>query len=87
MTSSRPQPAIAPLLKQSAWKALQEHHAKIKNVHLRQLFREDLRRGERFALGAAGLYFDYSKNRITSETMRSFSAGETSSEERRERSL
>jgi glucose-6-phosphate isomerase len=70
MTSSRPQPAIAPLLKQTAWKALQEHHAKIKNVHLRELFAEDPRRGERFTLEAVGLYLDYSKNRITAETMR-----------------
>ena len=69
-TNSRPQPPIAPLLKRPAWKALQEHHATIKNVHLRQLFAEDPRRGERFALDAAGLYFDYSKNRITTETMR-----------------
>jgi len=69
-TSPRPQPAIAPLTTQPAWKALREHHAKIKNVHLRQLFAEDPQRGERFALDAAGLYFDYSKNRITTETMR-----------------
>jgi len=69
-TSSRPQPSISPLLKQPAWKALQKHHAKIKDVHLRQLFAEDPQRGERFALDAAGLYFDYSKNRITTETMR-----------------
>jgi glucose-6-phosphate isomerase len=69
-TSPRPQPTIAPLPKQPAWKALQEHHATIKNVHLRQLFAEDPRRGERFALDAADLYFDYSKNRITTETMR-----------------
>ncbi len=69
-TSPRPQPAITPLPTQPAWKALREHHAKIKNVPLRQLFAEDPRRGERFALDAAGLYFDYSKNRITTETMR-----------------
>ena len=69
-TSPRPQPAIAPLPTQPAWKALREHHAKIKNLHLRQLFAEDPRRGDRFALDAAGLYFDYSKNRITIETMR-----------------
>jgi glucose-6-phosphate isomerase len=70
VTSSRPQPAIGPLLKRPAWKALQEHHAKIKNVHLRELFAEDPRRGERFTLEAAGLYLDYSKNRVTTETMR-----------------
>src|SRR5579864_7509944 len=69
-TSPRPQPAIAPLATQPAWRALREHHAKIKNVHLRQLFAEDPQRGDRFALDAADLYFDYSKNRITAETMR-----------------
>jgi len=69
-TSPRPQPAIVPLPTQPAWKALREHHAKIKNVNIRQLFAEDPLRGERFALDAVGLYFDYSKNRITTETMR-----------------
>ena len=48
-TSSRPQSTIKPHPKHPAWKALREHHAKIKNVHLRQLFAEDPRRGERFA--------------------------------------
>ena len=69
-TSSQPQRAVVRLRKQPAWKALQEHHAQITNVHLRQLFAEDPQRGERFAFDAVGLYFDYSKNRITSETMR-----------------
>ena len=69
-TISRPQPRIIPLRERPAWKALQEHHAKIQNLHLRQLFAEDPQRGERFALEAVGLYFDYSKNRITDETIR-----------------
>jgi glucose-6-phosphate isomerase len=69
-TSPRPQLAIASLLKQPAWKALEEHHAKIKNVHLRQLFAKDPQRGERFAIDAVGLYFNYSRNRITTETVR-----------------
>ncbi len=59
-----------PLTERPAWKALLEHHQKIRDVHLRTLFSEDPRRGERFALEAAGLYFDYSKHRVTDETMR-----------------
>jgi glucose-6-phosphate isomerase len=52
-----------------AWLALLAHHNQIKDVHLRQLFMDDPSRGERFAVDAAGLYFDYSKNRITAETL------------------
>ena len=52
-----------------AWNALQAHHAKIRDVHLRELFAQDPQRGERFALEAAGIYLDYSKNRITGETI------------------
>jgi glucose-6-phosphate isomerase len=53
-----------------AWQALNAHYQKIKHVHLRQLFSEDPRRGERFSVEGAGIYFDYSKNRITEETIR-----------------
>src|SRR5262249_20925390 len=53
----------------SAWKALADHHAKIRGLHLRQLFADDPKRGERLTLEAAGLFLDYSKNRITDETM------------------
>ena len=53
-----------------AWKALEEHYQSIRNVHLRQLFSDDLKRGERFVVEAAGLYLDYSKNRVTGETVR-----------------
>jgi len=52
-----------------AWKALEAHYRKIKDVHLRQLFADDPKRGERFAVEAAGIYLDYSKNRITEETV------------------
>src|SRR5579872_6893613 len=69
-TSSQPQRAIASLSERPAWKALREHYAKVQNIHLRQLFAEDSQRGERLALEAVGLYFDYSKNRITGETLR-----------------
>lgn len=70
MTSSQPSSVIVPLCERPAWKALQEHYLKIENVHLRQLFAEDPQRGERFAFEAVGLYFDFSKNRITDETIR-----------------
>ena len=57
-------------VKDLAWTALTAHHAKLADVHLRTLFAEDPGRGERFALEAAGLYLDYSKNRVTAETLR-----------------
>ena len=53
-----------------AWKALESHHREIKNLHLRKLFADDPRRGERLTAEAAGIYLDYSKNRVTDETLR-----------------
>ena len=53
-----------------AWKALAAHCESLRPVHLRQLFAQDPHRGERLAVEAAGLYLDYSKNRITDETIR-----------------
>jgi glucose-6-phosphate isomerase len=53
-----------------AWAALEKHCEKMKGLHLRQLFAEDPKRGDRFAVEAAGVYLDYSKNRITDETLR-----------------
>ena len=64
MASSTP-----PLTDRPAWRALQDHYAKISSTHLRDLFASDSKRGENFALEAAGLYFDYSKHRITAETI------------------
>jgi glucose-6-phosphate isomerase len=58
------------LTERPAWRALTAHFGSIKNLHLRQLFAEDPRRGERFVAEAAGIYLDYSKNRITGETLR-----------------
>src|SRR5579859_2213943 len=58
-----------PLTQRSSWKALEEHYQNIRDVHLRTLFAGDPRRGERFALEAAGIYLDYSKNRVTEETI------------------
>ena len=59
-----------PLKRRPAWKALAAHYKQIRGTHLRQLFADDPQRGERFTLEAVGLYFDYSKNRITDETLK-----------------
>jgi len=67
--SPTPQPG-APLRELPAWKALQEHYARIGSVPLRDLFAQDSGRGTRLKLEALGFYFDYSKNRVTEETLR-----------------
>src|SRR5438876_8906092 len=59
-----------PLTQRPTWRALEEHYQKIQNLHLRTLFAQDSQRGERFALEAVGIYLDYSKNRMTDETIR-----------------
>ena len=59
-----------PLTQRPAWQALQEHYQQIHPLHLRQLFAEDPLRGERFVVDALGIYLDYSKNRMTDETIR-----------------
>jgi glucose-6-phosphate isomerase len=59
-----------PLTQRPAWKSLQAHFDKVRNVHLRQLFADDPKRGERLTLEAAGLFLDYSKNRVTEETLK-----------------
>src|SRR5271166_4605222 len=53
-----------------AWKALEAHHQKVRDLHLRNLFADDPKRGERLTIEAMGLYLDYSKNRITDETLK-----------------
>jgi len=58
-----------PLTSRPAWQALQAHYQAIRHLHLRQLFADDPQRGERFAIEAAGMYLDYSKNRVTNETI------------------
>jgi glucose-6-phosphate isomerase len=63
-------PATPPLTQRPAWRALQAHYETIRDVHLRTLFAQDPRRGERLAADAVGLYLDYSKHRITDETIR-----------------
>jgi len=66
--SGTPVGAPAPAAR-SAWQALEAHHAKVGALHLRELFARDPGRGERLAAEAAGWYLDYSKNRITDETI------------------
>jgi glucose-6-phosphate isomerase len=61
--------AVARLSERQAWNALTAHYAQIRELHLRKLFADDPKRGERMTLEAAGLYLDYSKNRITEETL------------------
>ncbi len=57
------------LIETPAWQALEAHHAKIKDAHLRELFAEDKNRAAKFTAEGAGLLLDYSKNRITEETL------------------
>src|SRR5664280_1241998 len=59
-----------PLRQRAAWQALESHHAQVANLHLRDLFAEDPERGPRLCAEAVGLYLDYSKNRVTDETLR-----------------
>ncbi len=61
-------PAVL-LISRTSWKALEAHHKKIREVHLRTLFSDDPQRGSRLTAEAAGLFLDYSKNRITDETL------------------
>jgi glucose-6-phosphate isomerase len=61
---------VTPLRERGAWKALENHHAEVGGLHLRQLFADDPERGERMTTDGAGLHLDYSKNRITDESLR-----------------
>ncbi len=75
-----------PLRERKAWQALLRHHEEIAGRHLRDLFAEDPGRGERLTAEAAGIFLDYSKNRVTDETMRLLVelAGESGLTERRD---
>ena len=59
-----------PLTRRKAWKALATHYTKLQKLHLRKLFADDPKRGERLTAKGAGLFLDYSKNRITEETLK-----------------
>ncbi|MBV8265978.1 MAG: glucose-6-phosphate isomerase, partial [Planctomycetaceae bacterium] len=62
--------SVTPLRQRAAWKALEAHYQGIRDLHLRQLFRDDTGRGERLTVEACGLFLDYSKNRVTDETLK-----------------
>jgi glucose-6-phosphate isomerase len=64
--------SITPLKQLPAWKALEAHATALKSTHLRQLFADDATRGERLNAEAAGIFLDYSKHRITGETLKLF---------------
>jgi glucose-6-phosphate isomerase len=61
---------IQSITARSGWKALESHYEKIRELHLRELFANDPKRGERLTTEAVGLYLDYSKNRVTDETLK-----------------
>jgi glucose-6-phosphate isomerase len=61
---------MAPLTERPAWKALEAHYHQVRELHLRKLFGDDPGRGERMTAEAVGLYLDYSKNRITDQTLK-----------------
>src|ERR671914_336581 len=61
---------IVPLTERQAWNALAAHYQEARELHLRNLFADDPKRGERMTAEAVGLYLDYSKNRITDETLK-----------------
>src|ERR1019366_6010688 len=70
---NRSQTMAAPattLTQRPAWKALEAHYAKVKDTHLRQLFTDDPNRGQRLTADAVGIFLDYSKNRITDDTLK-----------------
>jgi|SRR5579871_2092363 len=62
--------SVAPLTQRPAWTALEAHYQRIRPLHLRALFDDDAKRGERMTVEAVGIYLDYSKNRVTDETLR-----------------
>src|SRR6202043_2075384 len=70
MRYGRQHMAVTPLTERKAWQELKRQHAELAGRHLRELFAADPGRGERLTAEAAGLYLDYSKNRVTDETMR-----------------
>jgi len=62
-------PEVRPITARPAWQALQAHYRQLRDIHLRNLFADDRERGKRMAIDAAGVYLDYSKNRVTEETL------------------
>jgi glucose-6-phosphate isomerase len=62
-------PSISPLRERPAWTALEQHYEQLRGLHLRELFAQDATRGERLTAEGCGLFLDYSKNRVTDETL------------------
>ena len=67
--STRVMPSVRTLRDRPAWRALEKHYEELHSKHLRELFAADGTRGERLVAEGAGLFLDYSKNRITEETI------------------
>ena len=67
--TGRSMTGMLPLTARPAWKALQAHYEKVRDLHLRTLFSDDARRGERLTADAVGIFLDYSKNRVTDDTL------------------
>ena len=70
MTARVEIPNLSQVTERPAWKALTAHYEQVRNLHLRQLFADDSTRGKRLSVEAVGLYLDYSKNRVTDETLK-----------------
>ena len=66
----KPKSTVKPLTQRPAWKALAAHYKRVRKLHLRDLFAKDPKRGERMTAEAAGLFLDYSKNRVTAQTLK-----------------
>src|SRR6266576_2290376 len=62
--------AVKPLTERQTWNVLEAHYEKVRQLHLGQLFAEDPKRGERLTVEAVGVFLDYSKNRVTDETLK-----------------
>ncbi len=63
-------PTTKSVTERGAWNALLAHYQKVRELHLRKLFADDPTRGKRMTVEAVGLYLDYSKNRVTDETLK-----------------
>jgi len=70
VTSGSALRALDPLTKRPAWNGLQEHYELIRGLHLRKLFADDATRGDRMTVESSGIFLDYSKNRVTDETLK-----------------
>ena len=69
-TAEAPSRDVAPLTLRKSWKKLQSHYKKVRELHLRGLFADDPQRGERLTAEAVGIFLDYSKNRVTGDTLK-----------------